>query len=250
MTVRSIAPYVSTAEPSTVSVPSMSPRRAARVAGVSYLVMFALAIFANFVVREGLVDPNNAAATVANITESMGLFRLGLISFLAIFILDVVIAWALHIVFRGVNREVSLAAAWFRLVYAGFLGVALVSFFEVLQILGGSQYLGVLGAAQVNAKVMVALGSFESTWLVGLTAFGIHLVLVGVLAIRSRYVSKVLGYVLIAAGIAYVLDTIAHGILSDYESFAGLFAAVVGIPSMIGEGWIGVWLVRTRRLGR
>jgi len=230
--------------------PLVSRRRAARVAGVSYLVMFALAIFANFGVRESMIVPDNAAATVANLTKSMGLFRLGLMAFLAIFVLDVVIAWALHIVFREVSQDVSVAAAWFRVVYAGFLGVALASFFDVQQLLNGPGYLDALSVEQVNARVMQALGSFESTWLVGLVAFGAHLVLLGVLVIRSGFASRALGFALLAAGAAYALDTIAHGMLPDYESYAGLFATVVAIPSMIGEGWLGVWLIATRRLKR
>ena len=227
---------------------AFSRKRAARIAGVSYLVMFVLAIFANFVVREGLVEPGNPAATVSNITESIGLFRLGLLSFVVIFLLDVVIAWALHIVFRDVNRDVSLATAWFRLVYTVLLGVALVSMFQVLQILGSSGFLGALGADQVNSLTMTELASFESTWLIGLVAFGIHLVLLGWLIVRSGLASKVLGYVLIVAGIAYVLDTAAHGLLSDYESVASVFLVAVAVPSMVGEGWLGLWLLLTKRL--
>lgn len=228
------------------TAPTFPRRRAARIAGVSYLAMFGLALFANFVVREGLVDPESAATTVANISGSMGLFRLGLVSFLVIFILDVVIAWALHVVFRRVNRDMSLVSAWFRLVYTALLGVALVSMFQVLEILGGDS-LDFLTTDQVNIETMTALASFESTWLVGLVAFGIHLVLLGVLILRSGIVSRVLGYVLIAAGAAYVLDTTAQSLLSTYDSVAPIFLVVVAVPSMIGEGWLAVWLLLTKR---
>jgi hypothetical protein len=230
--------------------PTISPRRAARIAGIAYLVMFVVAILANFGVRERLIDPDNATATVANITGSMGIFRLGLLGFLTIFILDVLIAWALHIVFRRVNPDVSLATAWFRLVYAGFLGVAIVSLFNVLELLGGAEYASALGTDQINAHVMRGLGSFESTWLIGLVAFGVHLALLGTLLVRSGYAPKVLGIVLIAAGLAYALDTVAHGLLADYQSYAGGFTAAVAVPSMVGEGWLGIWLIRTRRLER
>ena len=54
-------------------------------------------------------------------------------------------------------------------------------------------------------------------------------------------------WLLIAAGVAYVVDTAAHGLLSDYESYASLFLAIVAIPSMVGEGWLALWLLRTRR---
>lgn len=222
-------------------------RRAARIAGVSYLAMFVLAIFANFVVREGLIESGDAAATVANITGSIGLFRLGLLAFIAIFVLDVTIAWALHVVFRDVSRDFSLATAWFRLIYTALLGVALVSMFQVLQILGGGS-LGLLSTGQATAQTMIELSTFESTWLIGLVAFGIHLAMLGVLIIRSGLVARALGYVLIAAGVAYVLDTLARGMLTDYETVAGIFLIAVALPSMIGEGWLGLWLLLTKKL--
>lgn len=226
---------------------SYSPRRAARIAGISYLAMFVLAIFANFVVREGLIEPGDPTGTVANISDSIGLFRLGMLAFVVIFVLDVVIAWALHVVFRDVNRDVSLATAWFRLIYTALLGVAVVPMFQVLQILGGES-LGFLTSDQVEAQTMIELASFESTWLMGLVAFGVHLVMLGVLIIRSELVAKVLGFILIAAGLAYVLDTLAQGMLADYEAVAGVFLVAVALPSMIGEGWLGFWLLFTKKL--
>jgi hypothetical protein len=146
-----------------------------------------------------------------------------------------------------VNRDVSLATAWFRLIYTALLGVALVSMFQVLQILHGDS-LGFLTSEQVNAQTMIELASFESTWLIGLVAFGIHLAMLGLLVVRSGLVTKALGYVLMFAGVAYVLDTLAQGMLTDYEAVAGLFLVGVALPSMIGEGWLGFWLLLTKKL--
>lgn len=227
--------------------PPFSPRRAARIAGISYILIYALAIFANFAVVEGLVVADDAAATVANITESIGLFRFGLIAFLVVFLLDVIVSWALHMIFRHVDRDVSLVTAWFRLTYTVFLGAGLVYFFEVVQLLGDSTAVAALSSEQINAQVMVAMKSFEATWLIGLAAFGIHLMLLGRMAQRSGWVPKAMAWLIIAAGAAYVVDTAAHGLFSNYESYASIFLAIVAIPSMIGEGWLGLWLLRTRR---
>ncbi len=94
----------------------ISPKRAGRIAGISYLAMFLLAIFANFVVLETMVVADDGPATLANISESLGMFRLGAVAFLAIALLDVVIAWALYVVFR---RRQSRLGADFRMVPVG-----------------------------------------------------------------------------------------------------------------------------------
>jgi hypothetical protein len=103
---------------------------------------------------------------------------------------------------------------------------------------------------QINAQVMVALKAFNDTWLIGLVAFGMHLILVGILTIRSAYVSAVLGVVLIAAGVAYATDTVANALLTNYEDFASVFLVMVAVPSVAGEGWLGLWLLFTRRFNR
>lgn len=219
------------------------PRTAARIAGLSYVALFVLALFANFFVRERLVDLDDAAATFENIASSELLFRSGMVAFLAIFLLDVVIAWALYIVFRGVGEQVSRLAAWFRLTYTVMLGVALVFFFLVIQLVTGSAHLGGFDQAQLDGQVMLMLDAFNFAWLIGLAAFGIHLILIAKLILGSRIAPRTLGVIIGIAGAAYVFDTVAKGMIASYDDYAAIFLAVVAIPSIIGELWFGVWLL-------
>jgi hypothetical protein len=45
------------------------------------------------------------------------------------------------------------------------------------------------------------------------------------------------------AGAAYVIDTTAHSVLSNYSDYENLFIAIVAIPSVVAEGWFGLWLL-------
>ena len=222
---------------------SISTRQASRVAGVGYILLFALAIFANFFVREGLVVPGNAVQTATNIAESGMLFRFGMVSFLIVFLLDVFVAWALHVIFRDVSHDYSLLAAWFRLVYTVFMGVGLIFFFQALQFLSGAEFLSVIGTEALQANALVAIDTFNSTWLVGLTAFGLHLIVLGVLIVRSGLAPKLLGWVLIVSGCAYMIDTVAHSLMSNYQDYETLFVSIVAIPAVFAEGWFGLWLL-------
>lgn len=223
--------------------PQIGPRRAAQIAGIGYLLIFGLAFFANFAVREQMVVGGDAEATAANIVDSEGLFRVGLVGFLVIFVLDVVIAWALHAVFRSHHHDLSLLAAWSRLVYTVFLGVAAVFFFQALQLLSGDGFLDPIGEAAVRAQALVAVESFNAAWLVGLLVFGLHLGLIGVLMVRAGVGPAALGWLLMIAGGAYVVDTLANAVLGNYQDHASLFLAVVAVPSVVGEGWFGLWLL-------
>ena len=219
-------------------------RRIARTAGVAYLSMFALAIIANVVVLEGLVVEGDPPATTAHIADSPGLMRAGILAFLLIVVLDLTLAWALQVLFRSVNRDLSVLMAWFRLAYSVMLGVGVAFLVQALS-------LATSAPSSVDAQALEtlqAIDTFQTTWMLGLCLFGVHLVLLGVLVATSRFAPRVVGYILAFAGLAYAADTIAHLAVSDYSTVSGIFLVLVAVPSMVAEGWLGIWLLTTRRL--
>ena len=245
MTTTILAPELSSDD---LTVPEISPRRAALIAGIGYVLLFGLAVFSNFFVREGLVVADDAQATATSIAESGTLFRLGLVAFLAIFLIDIVVAWALHIVFRTQHHDLSLVAAWSRLVYTVFLGVAAIFFFQALAFYDSTAVADVMSAAERNAQALIGLELFNSAWLIGLAAFGLHLIVLGFLVARSAETPRWLGHLMIVAGAAYIIDTTAHTVLADYADHADAFLVMVAVPSVVAEGWFGLWLLtRARR---
>lgn len=54
--------------------------------------------------------------------------------------------------------------------------------------------------------------------------------------LQSRYAPRALGYLLIAAGAAYVTDTAANTLLGNYADYETLFIVIVAVPSIIAEG--------------
>jgi hypothetical protein len=227
----------------TTTIPEVTPRRAALTAGFGYIIIFVLAIFANFVVIGGLIESGDAAATAENILESEGMFRAGLVAFTIVFVVDVLVAWALYVLFRSLSRDLSLLTAWFRLVYTVLLGVALIFFFVALQLLSGADYLAAFGPGQVDAHALLAVDAFNYAWLIGLVCFGFHLILLGYLVVNSGWTTRALGYILMVAGAAYIIDTLARAVLADYADVENLFLAIVAIPSVIGELWFTLWLL-------
>ncbi len=222
----------------TASTTSTAPRTAAGWAAGGYLALFILGIFANFLALNPVLQPGDAAGTAAALRESEASFRLGAVAFLGIFVIDVVVAWALWVLFRPVHRDLSLLSAWFRLTYTVVLGAALGFLYAALWLIGAPDALGEAN----DAAVLLALQTFDFTWVAGLAAFGAHLVVLGVLMLKARG-PKWIAWLLLAAGAAYVLDAVAHLLLADYEAFADLFLALVAVPSVIGEMSLAVWLL-------
>jgi len=235
--------HAATTEVRTTPVRTTSRRQAAKVAGLAYIGLFFLGMFANFFVLEGLIESGDATATASNLRESEGLFRAGLVGFLVIFALDVVVAWALHLVFKPLHRDLSLLAAWFRLAYTTLLGVATVFLFLALDLVTGPDYLTAFDPAQLDAQAMSYLDAFAITWVIGLLLFGIHLALLGWMIVTSGTISRALGYLLLVAGAGYVIDTLGHALLGTYQDYESLFLVIVAVPAVIGELALTLWLL-------
>jgi hypothetical protein len=224
-------------------VADMSLRKAAIIAGFGYLIIFVTGIFANFFVIESLVVPGDAAATAVNITASEGLFRTGIFSFFIMVLFDVVVAWALYLLLKPVNRELSLFTAWFRLLNAAIFGIALGHLFNILQILRDAAYLAAFKSGQLQAQVMLSLEAFNNTWLIGLVFFGIHLLLLGYLIFKSGYIPKTLGVLLIIAALGYLIDSFASFLLPNYSEYETIFMLIVVVPGVVGELSFTLWLL-------
>lgn len=199
-----------------------------------------LAIFANFVVKQGIIDPTDADATVVAIREQEALFRIGIAAFVIVFLIDVVVAWALYVLFAPGGRTRSLLVAWFRIAYSVFLGVGAVFMFLGLEIATGAVTLG----ADV---ALLMFAAFDFVWYIGLIAFGTHLMLLGALIIRSRLAPRIVGIILAVAGAAYAFDTLAHVLVADYAAIAAVMLAAVAIPSIVAELTFTVWLLLAGR---
>lgn len=224
-------------------IADLSLNKTARVAGFGLLIMAFLGIFANFFVFTDLIIPGDAAATANNIIASEGLFRVGIISFIIVLLCDVVVAWALYVVLKPVNKSLSLLAAWFRLVYSAIHGIALLNLIIALQLLSGHDYLNVFETDQLHGLALLFLSGHKYGFLIGLVFFGFHLLVLGYLVFKSGYFPRILGILLVAASLGYLIDSFANFLLPNYTNYETIFLLIAAVPSVIGEVSLCLWLL-------
>ena len=70
--------------------------------------------------------------------------------------------------------------------------------------------------------------------------FGVHLVVLGFLLYRSRYVPRALGVLIVVAGGGYIVDSLPHFFVADY---GGLVRAILLAPAVVGELGLTAWLL-------
>ena len=217
---------------------AISQRTVALTAGFALLVMAVLAPFAYFGVLKTLVVPADATATVNNIVASDGFFRAGIAAFLIVIILDIVVAWALYVLLKPVNRDLSMLVAWLRVAFAAVFAYALANLLDVAQLLGNTAYLVTLPREQLDVLVMSSVASFGNGWDIALALFGLHLVGLGVLLFRSTFCPRVLGVLVVIAGGGYLFETFGKILVPDYS-------LSVSIVTFVGEALLIVWLFWT-----
>ncbi|HYQ58897.1 MAG TPA: DUF4386 domain-containing protein [Draconibacterium sp.] len=197
----------------------MTSRKLAINTGFSYLIIFFAAIFANFFVLESLKQ--NPLETVL---QQHMVVRFGILAFLTTVVFDVVVAWGLFGLYS--QHNLTRLSTYFRLMHAAIMAVAVFALVLTLESDSGEEIL-----RQVN--------SFEIIWLIGLFFFGAHLILLSRIISRPKWIAAFL----LVAGIMYMIDTGAHFLLPNYADVAGIFLALVAIPSILGEMAFTVWLL-------
>lgn len=213
--------------------------RLARLSGLLYLVIAVLGMFAPTLLQT-LVVPGDAATTADNILDSLWLFRGSLVTWIVIVVADITVSITFYLLLEPVSRTLSLVAAALRLVYAAILGAVLVNLYDAFRLLTSAERGAGLDAQQQQTMALSSLDTFATGFLLALVFFGVHLLVLGVLLYRSRYVPRALGVLLVAGGAGYIADSLANLFVADY---GGLASAVVLAPAAIGELGLAAWLL-------
>jgi uncharacterized protein DUF4386 len=212
-----------------------SKRKPAFAAAFGLLAMAMLAPIAQFGVLATLILPTDATATATNIAGGLGAFGGAIAAFFAVAILDVVVAFALYVLLRSVNRSVALGVTGLRVIYAAVFAVALLSLWNVVQLLGSS--VEAAPSAAVTSQVTSSIDSFNNVWDIGLAIFGLHLVGLGGLLVRAPSFGRVIGALVVIAGLGYLIDSIGRLFVADYSLTLSMF-------TFVGEALLIVWLFR------
>lgn len=209
--------------------------RHARLTGVMYLVIIVCAMFGEAFVRSGLVVRGDSILTATNIQSSLTLFRLGFMGDLVAFLADVAVAVLLYVLLRPAGRTLALMAAAFRLVGTAIYGANLLNHAVAAHLLSAS----VMEPAQAQALALMFLDIHKLGYDLGLVFFGVHCVLVGWLVWRSTAFPGVLGWLMAAAGVVYLVGS---SVAFLAPQAAGAVAPFYAVP-LLGEVAFTAWLL-------
>jgi hypothetical protein len=219
----------------------VNPKATARAAGLAYLVIFLIGPFSALAVRGSAIVRNDSAATAANLLAAEPWWLLAFTAELVNATADTIVALLLYVLLRPVGRTVSLLGAAFQLVMVALLCVkALFHLLPLILLKAGDTFLTSFSAGQLQDLSYLSLRMYGETYDVMLFLFGIHCVLVGWLIARATFMPRIFGWLMVFAGLCYILNTIAA---VHTPEFRRMLYPWILLPALPAEGGLTLWLL-------
>ena len=209
----------------------INQRRIAVFASLCLFLMILSIGLAEGLAMSKIIVLNDAAVTINNISAQEGLFRFGIFNYLLVVILDIFAAWAFYEYLKPLNNSFSLLAAWFRLIYSAFFGIAVVYYFQMLQMTKTIS----LSSLELQTQVTLQLNMFKDCWNIGYVFFGLHLAFLGWVLFRSGAVPKWLGGLVLLGGVSYLIDYLCKIL---FISFTSNISLILGWGEVIFAFWL------------
>jgi hypothetical protein len=214
-------------------VTSADRTRTARITGLLYLGLAVTGTLGFLMVRGRIFVADDSVATMANLTSHILLARIGVALELGIVMTQALAAVWFYRLFRSVDSFAAGTLAAFGLINAVVIlgsGAMLATALDVA---------GKASLTEATATVQLLYIVSGNLWGVGAIFFGLWLIPMGSLVLRSGWMPRALGWVLIAGGVGYVLSAFVAPLLPA----AGSVANLMTLPATVGELWIVGYLI-------
>jgi Domain of unknown function (DUF4386) len=216
----------------------IAPKTLARIAGVFYLLMTAAA-FNELYVLARIVKSGDATATADNIRASTTLFRLGFAGDLVTGTCWLLTAMALYLLLKHVHQLAAAVMVIFAAVGAAIQCLNQLNQYTALTIATSDSYARTLGKAGSDALTGLFAGMQHNGYIINSMFFGLWLLPLGYLVVKSGYFPKVLGVLLIVGCFAYIADLFTQVLAPDLSQNIGLvLIAVAGIAELSFMLWL------------
>jgi len=215
-------------------------KKTARVAGLLYLLMGIPATFSMVYIPRTLIVLGNATATANNILASEMLFRIGIVSELIFATAFIFLVRALYRLLNGVNKTHASLMVTLALVSVPISFLNVLNEIAALALLRGAAFLSVFEKRQLDALAMVFLGLHRYGFLVDAIFWGLWLFPFGVLVIKSGFIPRITGVLLIVGCFAWLAVSLTSLLLPSYLNVVTRLAT---LPQAAAELPIMLWLL-------
>ena len=210
----------------------------ARFAGVMYF--FTVFDVTGVVIAARVSGTGNFLATAHSVAASDALYRIGLVSGLVGNMSTILLAVALYVTLRPVDRNLAMTALLFRLAESTIGGMVVVFGFATLQIYLDANHTTAFDANQLGALADLVSRLSGAGTNVSVVFFSLGSALFFYLFLRSAYIPRILAMWGLL-GSVFCLAAFAANLLLPQPS--ELLLGVGALPIGIAEPVVGLWLL-------
>ena len=176
----------------------------ARTTGLVLLLGFAVGAFATTYPQSVLFVTGDATATAANIVAGKSLFRFGVVCFLVSSLLNTAQIYYFYRLMRPASPGLVLLAVMFQVISTTGFAMSQVSYYSVLPILSGADYLKTFSPDQLNSLALLSLRVSKFNKVLFELHFGAGFMLFGYIMFRSGFLPKLVGILLAIGGASFM----------------------------------------------
>jgi hypothetical protein len=225
-------------------------KKQARVAGVWYFLVLLIAPIGLEYVPAQLYVRGNATATADHIRGSEWLLRIGISTELLHEVLWVFVVLALYRLFKPVDesraREMLILGA---LVSVPIVFVNVLNEIAAMILVSGADFLTVFNKPQLDALAFIFYRLHGQGLNVASIFWGLWLFPFGTLVIRCGFIPRILGILLLLAGVGYVASAFTTLLVPRYESIVDRIAGILELGELPIILWLLIWGARTPKSG-
>ena len=200
------------------SITYLSTSKAALTVGLAFISSLILVTLVDDFILANFVVPGDTAALGRDIAANDRLFDLAVIGYLLVLVLDMVIGLTLYVVLKPANKPIASLIAVLRLLYAFTL---------------------IIGVMALALKIIDVYG-YTTIKLLGYIFFAFHIFILGYAIIKSGYIPKSLGILLVVAAFTYIVFFV------DFE-LAAPFELIIMLLMALAELLLSIWLMAKRK---
>jgi hypothetical protein len=221
----------------------ISRQKLARIAGCLYLTLAVCSFFGVWV-SSRVIKSDDAAATADSIRKSTTLFRAGLTVELVGATAFLFTAMALYLLLGHVDRLAAAAMVTIVTVSTAIMSLNLINQYAALKIATTESFTRTFGAAQSDQLTLLFTDMKDGGFFIAQMTFGLWLLPLGYLVVKSGYFPKALGILLMIACLGYLVELSVH-FLDLADSVTVITGPIEGIPEVAFVLWLLVKGVRT-----
>ncbi len=209
------------------------------MAGIWYVIFGMTGAYGLMIVPKQIIRQGDAIATMNNILSHEFLFRTGIVGLLLSGITFIIGASVLYKLLKHVNEHLARLMVAFVVVQAPIIFILETISITVLMLLKGNVLKG-LEVEQMQNLVMIFLKAHEYGILLLEIFMGLWLLPFGLLIYKSGLIPRIIGVLLLIAGIAYAIDSLTFVLFPDGRVLTQPIAFTF---SGLGEISIVLWLL-------